>query len=52
MVRLKKLKNLTHIPKALYTKSSLVFKLCAALENFQNPIIKEVDHVFVNNDNT
>jgi hypothetical protein len=34
MVRLKKFKILTRIPKALYTKSSLVFQLCAALVNF------------------
>jgi len=37
MVRLKRLKILSHI-----TKSSLVFKLCATLVNFQNPIIKDV----------
>jgi len=52
MVRLKKFKILTHIPKALYTKSSLVFQLCAALVNFQNPLIKEVEHLYINNDNT
>jgi len=51
MVRLKKFKILTHIPKALYTKSSLVFQLCAALVNFQNPLIKEVEHLYTKNDN-
>lgn len=40
MVGLKKFKMLTHIPKALYTKSSLAFQLCAALLNFQNPLIE------------
>ncbi|MDD0148675.1 transposase family protein, partial [Shigella flexneri] len=48
MVRLKKFKILSHIPKALYTKSTLVFQLCATLVNFQNPVIKEVQHLYPN----
>jgi len=44
--RLKGFKILSHIPKSLFKKSSLVFQLCASLVNFQNPLIKEVENLF------
>lgn len=49
IVRLKKFKILTYILKTFYAKSSLVFQLYAALMNFQNPVIKKVEHLFKNN---
>lgn len=46
MVRLQNFKILAHISNTLYTRASLVVQLCAALVNFQNPILKEVEHLF------
>lgn len=50
-LRLKKFKILTHIPNTLYIKASFVFQLCAALVNFQNPIFKEGNHLFITDEN-
>jgi len=47
MVRLTNFKMLAYIPNTLYTRSSFVFQLCAALVNFQNPILKEVEHLLI-----
>lgn len=44
--RLKGFKILSHIPKSLFKKSSIVFQLCASLVNFQNPLIKEVESFY------
>jgi len=46
MVRLKNFKILAHIPNTLYTRASFVNQLFAALVNFQNPILKEVERLF------
>jgi len=41
---LKRFNILSHIPKSLFKKLSIVFQLCASfLVNFQNPLIKEVE---------
>ncbi|XP_015374947.1 PREDICTED: uncharacterized protein LOC107169654 [Diuraphis noxia] len=45
--RIKGFKILSHIPKSLYKKSSIVFQLCASLVNFQNPLIREVESLFI-----
>ncbi|KAF0725568.1 Uncharacterized protein FWK35_00035703, partial [Aphis craccivora] len=34
------------VMRIIQSQSSIVFQLSAALVNFQNPIIKEVDHLF------
>jgi hypothetical protein len=48
--RLKQYHILSHIPKCLYVKASIVFQLCAALVNFRNPLIKEIDNLYISND--
>ena len=48
--RLKEYHMLSHIPKCLYVKASIVFQLCAALVNFRNPLIKEVDKLYISED--
>jgi len=41
-VRLNNFKISTHILKTFYTKSTLLFQLCAALVNFQYPVINYI----------
>jgi len=48
--RLKQYQILSHIPKSLYIKSSIIFQLCAALVNFKNPLIKEIDYLYIFDD--
>lgn len=48
--RLKEYNILSHIPKCLYVKASTVFQLCSALANFRNPLIKEIDQLYISED--
>lgn len=48
--RLKEYHILSHIPKCLYVKASIVFQLCSALVNFRNPLIKEIDQLYISED--
>lgn len=48
--RLKEYHILYHIPKCFYVKASIVFQLCSALVNFRNPLIKEIDQLYISED--
>ncbi len=51
IARLKCYRILQFIPKKLYRHSSKVFQLCAALTNYQNPLISEVGNTFTTSPN-
>lgn len=48
--RLKYFGILNYIPKYLYGHSSKIFQLCGSLCNLQNPLIKEVEKLYVSDD--
>lgn len=44
--RLKVFKITGYIPKTLFPYATIIFQVCAALTNFQSPLIREVQHLY------
>ena len=44
--RIKNYRILDHIPATLFSKANVIIKVCAALINFQNPVLAEVANIY------